>query len=61
MTFRNEGETWDYLNTKSRDQDLFYYFIGLQQNHKTRHFLVENFRKDYEKVNIWCMLAANTC
>lgn len=36
--------------TKSRDQDLFYYFTGLQMNYKTRHFLVEHFRKDYEEV-----------
>ena len=43
-------ETWEYIMTKSRDQDIFYFFSGLQSNPKTRHFLVEHFRKDYDKV-----------
>ena len=37
--------------TKSRDQDLFYFFIGLQTNPKTRHFLVNRFRDDYDNVS----------
>ena len=36
--------------TKSRDQDLFYYFVGLSMNPHTRHFLVKKFRQDYDAV-----------
>ena len=47
-----QEETWDYLMNKSRDQDMFYFFIGLNINYKTRHFLVEKFKADYELVRI---------
>lgn len=37
---------------KSKDQDIFYYFFGLYDNPDTRHFLVDNFRRDYELVSL---------
>ncbi|KAJ3554813.1 hypothetical protein NM688_g2912 [Phlebia brevispora] len=43
-------ETWNYILNKSRDQDIFYYFGGLAANHKTRHFLLEHFKKSYEQL-----------
>lgn len=43
-------ETWEHVMTKSRDQDIFYYFAGLHFNPKTRHFLVQSFRKNYDAV-----------
>lgn len=45
-------ETFDYLMTKARDQDLFYYFAGLQRNHKTRRFLASAFKEHYQTVRI---------
>jgi len=40
--------TWKYIMTKARDQDLYYFFVGLQRNHTARRFLVENFKADYD-------------
>ena len=45
-------ETWQFILTKSKDQDIVYYFLGLYENPSTRHFLVENFRKDFEPVSL---------
>ncbi|GJE97967.1 M1 family metallopeptidase [Phanerochaete sordida] len=41
-------ETWDYIMTKSRDQNLFYLFAGLQENFAGRHFLVRKFEENYD-------------
>ena len=45
---------------KSRDQDLFYYFSGLHENTATRHFLIDNFRKDYDTVRSAIMQPCRT-
>lgn len=49
-------ETWQYMMTKSKDQDIFYYFSGLHDNTDTRHFLVDSFRKDFDAVRVECIL-----
>lgn len=36
--------------TKARDQDLFYFFIGFQENYAARRFLVQKFKQDYDAV-----------
>lgn len=36
--------------TKARDQDLFYFFSGLQENYDARRFLVQKFKHDYDAV-----------
>ena len=43
-------ETWQYMMTKSRDQDIPYYFMGLAANANARHFLLRKFRQDYRIV-----------
>ncbi|KAI0792895.1 hypothetical protein C8Q75DRAFT_751852 [Abortiporus biennis] len=44
-------ETFDHIMTKSRDQDVFYYFAGLGQNRKTRRFLAQKFKENYAALN----------
>ncbi|KAI0340189.1 leucyl aminopeptidase [Trametopsis cervina] len=41
-------ETWEYLMTKARDQDVFYFFRALGVNPEARHYLVDKFHADYE-------------
>ena len=36
--------------SKSRDQDLFYFFSGMNENYKSRHFLAEKFKENYDAV-----------
>lgn len=43
-------ETWGYIMTKARDQDLFHFFIGIQENFGARRFLVERFEANYDTV-----------
>lgn len=43
-------EVWQYIMTKSRDQDMFYSFSGLQTNPKARHFVAEKFKADFAPV-----------
>ncbi|KAI0086651.1 peptidase family M1-domain-containing protein [Irpex rosettiformis] len=43
-------ETWKYLMSKSRDQDIPVFFRNFFQNHKKRHFLVDKFREDYDQL-----------
>ena len=38
--------------TKSRDQDLFYFFSGLNENYGSRHFLAEKFKANYDAVRL---------
>lgn len=57
-------ETWEYIMTKSRDQDLFYFFVGLQENPKSRHFLAEKFKENYDDVRFpfssFCLVIGRT-
>lgn len=45
-----QEDAWDYLMNKSRDQDIFWYMLGLRDNHKTRRFLAEKFKANYDIV-----------
>ncbi|KAI0075828.1 hypothetical protein K474DRAFT_1663834 [Panus rudis PR-1116 ss-1] len=38
----------DYLEKKSRDQDLIYFFKGFQMNFKFRRYFVERYKKNYD-------------
>ncbi|OCH95247.1 hypothetical protein OBBRIDRAFT_788437 [Obba rivulosa] len=40
--------TFDYILNDARDQDLFYYFMGLQRNYKTRRFVSSAFKEHYQ-------------
>ncbi|EMD34526.1 hypothetical protein CERSUDRAFT_86618 [Gelatoporia subvermispora B] len=44
-------ETFNYILTKVRDQDLFYYFMGLQMNFKTRRFVASAFKEHYHTLD----------
>lgn len=46
-------ETFDYILNKSRDQDIMYYFRGLQLNFKARRALGDFFKANYETVRCW--------
>ncbi|GJE96509.1 aminopeptidase [Phanerochaete sordida] len=46
-----QEETWSYIMTKARDQDLYSYFAGLQGNPTARHFLAEKFKADYDTLH----------
>jgi hypothetical protein len=48
-------ETLEFIKTKSRDQDIIYYFRGLSLNNKMRHGLTEYFKREYEIVSV-CLL-----
>lgn len=44
-------ETFQYMMTDSRDQDVRYYFIGLSRNSVARTFLVEAFKDNYDTLH----------
>lgn len=48
------AETIDYTLTKSQDQDLKYFFVGLQANFKTRRMLTQMFKDNYETIHERC-------
>ena len=54
-------ETWEHIMNKSRDQDIFYYFSGLQGNPETRHFLVQKFRSNYDVVRTHASFVIYVC
>jgi len=41
-------ETLNYMLTRARDQDIFYYFSGLSANHKSRRLLAKFFQDNYD-------------
>lgn len=45
-------ETWEYIMTKSRDQNLPSFFAGLQDNPNARHFLAKKFKQNYDTVSL---------
>lgn len=45
-------ETWKYIMTKSRDQNLPSFFAGLQDNPNARHFLAKKFKQNYNSVRL---------
>jgi len=42
------AETLEYMLKKARDQDIRYFFIGLQANFKTRRMLTQFFKDNFE-------------
>lgn len=44
--------TFNFIETKSRDQDLIYYFRGLSSNLKMRKSLTEYFKEKYDVVRV---------
>ncbi len=44
-------ETLEFLLIDARDQDVIYFFEGLQANHKTRRTLLQFFRENYDLVS----------
>ena len=44
------NETLGYIMTKSRDQDVIYFFAGLSRNNKDRRIVVEFFKNNYDAV-----------
>ncbi|THG98505.1 hypothetical protein EW026_g3702 [Hermanssonia centrifuga] len=43
-------ETLEFLLIDARDQDVIYFFEGLQANHKTRRTLLQFFRENYDLI-----------
>ncbi|CAL1703777.1 unnamed protein product [Somion occarium] len=41
-------QTFNFIDTKSRDQDLIYFFSGLRQNFKYRKYLSMKFKESYD-------------
>jgi hypothetical protein len=48
-------ETFEYLLTNVRDQDVLYFFIGMQENIAARRLLAQFFKDKYDIVRfiIW--------
>jgi aminopeptidase 2 len=46
------NETFQFIKTKSRDQDIIYYFRGLSVNTKMRRSLLGYFKDEYENVSV---------
>jgi aminopeptidase 2 len=44
-------ETFQFILSRARDQDVVYFFRGLSANHKTRRPLVQFFKQEYDGVN----------
>lgn len=49
-------ETFQFILSKARDQDVIYFFRGLSVNSKARRPLVHFFKDEYDNVNIECGL-----
>lgn len=45
------GRTFEFIETKARDQDLIFYFHGLSINLKMGKSLTEYFKKQYDVVS----------
>jgi hypothetical protein len=45
-------ETLEYILTKARDQDVVYFFGGLNKNSKDHRIVVEFFKKNYDAVRV---------
>lgn len=45
-------KTFDFVMTKSRDQDVLYFFRGLTTNFKARRALVQFFQNEYGTVRV---------
>lgn len=43
-------ETFEYIMTKARDQDVIYYYGGLGNNPKARKLVAEFFKDNYDAV-----------
>jgi aminopeptidase 2 len=43
-------ETFDFMLSKARDQDLIYFFSGLKANPKARRPLAKFFKDNFETV-----------
>ena len=43
-------ETFEYIMTKARDQDVIYYYRGLGDNPKARKLAAEFFKENYDAV-----------
>jgi aminopeptidase 2 len=44
-------ETLQYVLTEVRDQDVVYFFQGLESNYKARRLLAQFFKDHYDTVN----------
>ncbi len=44
------NETLKFVETKARDQDVFYFFMGLAVNFKARRLLTKYFQENYDAV-----------
>lgn len=45
-------ETFNHILTETKDQDMFYFFVGLSANPATRRFLGKSFKKHYPTVSL---------
>lgn len=43
-------ETWDIVMNKTRDQNLYVYFVAFSDNFTKRHFIAEKFKANYQAV-----------
>ena len=48
------GETFEYILTKARDQDVVFFLIGLQANFSSKRKLAEFFKENYDQVGSAC-------
>jgi len=53
-------ETLNFITTKSKDQDIFYFFMGVGANFKGRRPLTKYFQEQYDVVSN-LTLVGNTC
>jgi aminopeptidase 2 len=48
-----QQKTFKFIAEKSRDQDVMYYFVGLEANPKTRRPLSQYFKDQYQVVRLF--------
>ena len=46
-------KTFQFVINEARDQDVVDFFRGLSANPKTRRLLVQFFKQEYDRVNIY--------
>jgi len=50
------NETLKFIETKARDQDVFYFFMGLAVNFKARRLLTKYFQENYDAVSGYSLI-----
>lgn len=52
-------QTFNFVDTQARDQDLLFFFLGFRSNLKYRKYLAQKFKESYDKVGVLLISLSN--